>query len=158
MKIITGFDDGVEEKEVTQLGFPRDYHEIFKSIHHSVEVAENVMARVCKRELQKKLRDMGSKFTFMEAKDSRGKYPFFVSSSSVTQDLNEHWRTDEERDFFFDQWCATLDVNLDCMAADVHATTKGKSVILVDPLKPSIREIDTGIFKFEFRQKWALDE
>jgi len=158
MKIITGFDDNVEEKEVTKLGFPKDYRDIFKAIPHSIEIAENVMARVCKRELQKKLRALGSEFTFMESKGARGRYPFFVTSSSVTQDLSKHWASDEERDIHLNAWCLTLNTNLNCLATDIHATTKGKCVVLVDSLRPFIREIDEGIFKFEFRQKWAYDE
>lgn len=144
MQVVTSFGESehpeVEDADVSE------YAQIFQALVHSLEVAENVFARVAKKAFKRRVGDA----RYREGKDARGMIPMWVSESSVV--LVRPPQRDHE------DWLRALDDLVEGIAYHLISTVNDRPFVLVDPLSVSIKHVGEEIFRFGIKQKWALEK
>jgi hypothetical protein len=144
MRIITGF--GIPDSETSSDMSVEEYGQIFQALVHSLEVAENVFARVAKKAFRRKVGDI----KFRESKDARGMIPMWVTESSV---VLVRPPPKENQD-----WLFALDNLVDSLAQHLKSSTNDRPHVLVDSLSVRIQHVGEEIFRFIIKQKWALEK
>jgi len=138
---VTGFEDQALEVNDT----PGDYLDVFRAIDHNLDVAETVFTRVSKRYLNGQLDGQISRKTDKEAFQIR---PQWSTSSLVAVDCNS----------FNDDRCCTLVHNVvKDLVSLIKQRAAGKTVILIELLRATIRAVAPRDYLFELRQKWGLE-
>ena len=141
MRIITSFGESETEGEET----PLEYPQIFQALTHSLEVAENVFARVAK----KAFRQLVGEVPFKESKDARGMLPTWVSEYSIVV-VKPPDRENQE-------WVEALHELLESMSLHLRMSVGERKHVMVDPLSVRIQHIGENIYRFSIKQKWALE-
>ena len=141
MRIITSFGESETDGEEN----PLEYVQIFQALTHSIEVAENVFARVAK----KAFRALAGEVPFKEAKDARGMLPTWVSEFSIVV-MKPPERENGE-------WVDALHELVESMSIHLKMSVGERKHVMVDPLSVRIQLIGENIYRFAIKQKWALE-
>jgi hypothetical protein len=144
MRIITSFGES-DHKQVEDEGL-EEYGQIFQALVHSLEVAENVFARVAKKAFKRRVGDA----RFREAKDARGMIPTWTTESSVV--LIRPPPRDHEN------WLHALDDLVEGVSWHLMYSVRERPFVLVDPLSVRIQHVGEDLFRFVIKQKWALEK
>ena len=147
MPIVTSFGEDGPTGPTSEKPTLDEYVQVFQALVHSLEIAENVFARLTKRAFRR----MVSPSKLKESKDARGMIPTWVSESSVVLFVSSSMPKDPG------PWFSALNGLVDAVANHVTSSVKDHPYVLIDSLNVRIQHVGENLYRFVVKQKWALE-
>lgn len=151
MEIVTEFESIPPRPDQQPAPLDQEYANVFDAMMHSLEVAQNVLARAAKRDLNKRLEDA----LRWQASEARDYFPQWINSADVVLRVPK-FSSEEEWKRLKSSLGIKVAETVSGLASAILSTKPGGQLVFIEPLKTDIKIVGNRIARFCLKQKWTV--